>query len=63
MAEEAIAWLRPLARAGRKVLLADPGRAYLPKTGLTALASYDVAVPLDLEDREVRRTTVYRLEP
>lgn len=63
MAEQAIAWLRPIAGTGRTVLLADPGRAYLPKTGLTALASYDVPVSLDLEDREIRPTTVYRLEP
>ncbi|NBB82927.1 MAG: methyltransferase [Alphaproteobacteria bacterium] len=61
MAERTIAWLRPLAGAGKTVLLADPGRAYLPTHGLEALATYDVAVPLDLEDREVRRTGVYRL--
>lgn len=63
MAGRVIAWLRALAGRGTRVLLADPGRAYLPATGLSALATYAVPVSRDLEDREIRDTTVYALLP
>jgi predicted nicotinamide N-methyase len=41
--------------------MADPGRAYLPKEGLTELARYTVPTSLDLEDRDTRVTRVLRL--
>nr|WP_207160344.1 methyltransferase [Rhodospirillum rubrum] len=63
MADRVIPWLRALAGRGTKVLLADPGRAYLPKSGLSALATYEVPVSRDLEDRDIRSTTVYALLP
>lgn len=63
MAERLIASLRRAAIADLTVLVADPGRAYLPKTGLTAVARYDVPTTLELEDREVRTTTIWRLTP
>lgn len=44
--------------AGADVLLGDPGRAYLPPSGLTAVAAYDVP---DVEVSGTRRTTVWRL--
>lgn len=62
MAERAITWFRLLAAQGVEVLLGDPGRAYLPKTGLTQAARYDVPTSLDLEDREIRPTTVWRVD-
>ena len=46
---------------GACVLLGDLGRAYLPRSGLTPLASYDVPVPRALEDSAVKRTTVWAL--
>ena len=52
-------WLRQMAGSAT-VLLADPGRAYLPE-GLVRLASYDVPTSRELEDREMRRTVLYRL--
>jgi predicted nicotinamide N-methyase len=55
-------WLRGLVRHGATVLVADPGRAYLPKTGLRELARYTVPTVRDLEDRETRETIVYALE-
>lgn len=61
LAGRLIAWLAARARAGALVLLGDPGRAYLPTAGLQALARYWVPTPLDLEDREARETTVWRL--
>ncbi|HEY0833549.1 MAG TPA: 50S ribosomal protein L11 methyltransferase [Azospirillum sp.] len=63
MAERVTAWLRGLAAGGTLVLLGDPGRAYVPKDGLEFLARYAVPTSLDLEDREVRDTTVWRLLP
>lgn len=62
MAERATAWLGRLARAGVDVLLADPGRAYLPKTGLSEIARYIVPTSRDLEDRDSREAVVYRLK-
>ena len=58
-----MAWLQDLVRRGATVLIGDPGRAYLPKAGLTALAEYDVATTRELEDHAVRRTRVFRLAP
>ncbi len=61
LAERATAWARAAARAGVTVLLADPGRAYRPTTGLEELARYVVPTSLDLEDRTERETVVWRL--
>lgn len=63
MTARVIPWLRAAAGAGATVLLADPGRAYLPRDGLAARVRYEVAVTRELEDRDVRVTTVYRLLP
>ncbi len=63
LADRVEAWCRALARRGATVLAGDPGRSYLPKQGLTQLALYEVATITELEDREVRRTAVYRVEP
>ena len=62
MTARILPWLRARARAAT-VLLADPGRAYLPGTGLAALARYAVPTTRELEDREEREVTLYRLEP
>ena len=61
MAERVTSWLRCRAAAGILVLLGDPGRAYLPKTGLTCLGCYEVPTSLDLEDRTMRDTNVWQL--
>lgn len=61
MTARVLPWLRSAARAGALVLLADPGRAYLPREGLEPLAAFDVAVTRELEDSVVRRTVIYRL--
>jgi predicted nicotinamide N-methyase len=45
------------------VLIADPGRAYLPRSGLIELAAYDVPTSLDLENRQLMTTRVYRFAP
>ncbi len=61
MTARVIPWLRAAAASGAVVLLADPGRAYLPHEGIEALAVFDVPVTRELEDREMRRTVIYRL--
>jgi predicted nicotinamide N-methyase len=62
LAERLVAWLRDLARQGTRVLLGDPGRNYFPPNGIERLATYSVPTSLDLEDREVRETSVYLLK-
>ncbi len=54
-------WLKALAQRGALVLVGDPGRNYLPRENMTELAVYDVRTTRELEDREVRRTKVWRV--
>jgi predicted nicotinamide N-methyase len=54
-------WMRTLSRRGSLVLVGDPKRTYFPKTGTRALASYEVQVTRELEDREIRNTGVFGL--
>jgi predicted nicotinamide N-methyase len=63
MAERVIAWFRALAGRGVAILMGDPGRAYLPQSGLLELARYQVPTSLELEDRTQRETIVWRLMP
>jgi predicted nicotinamide N-methyase len=58
-AERLMPWFAALRARGARVLVGDPGRAYLPKVGLAALARYEVPVTRALEDAEVKRTTVW----
>ncbi len=62
MTAHILPWLRRMA-ASCPVWVADPGRAYLPDTGLEPLATYDVPTSLELEDREMRTTRLFRLLP
>jgi len=62
-AERVTGWLRALAAAGSLVLLADPGRAYVPSEGIEPVARYRVPTSRELEDREERETTIWRLQP
>ena len=55
-------WLREMA-ATCEVWVADPGRAYLPASGMEPFASYLVPTTTELEDRAERRTGLYRLLP
>jgi predicted nicotinamide N-methyase len=63
MAARVTRFLQTHAAAGTLVLLGDPGRAYVPAEGLEPVARFAVATTLELEDRAVRETTVYRLRP
>lgn len=61
VAERLVPWLRLLVKSGVRVLLGDPGRNYFPEGGIVKLATFAVPTTLDLEDREVRETSVFRL--
>jgi predicted nicotinamide N-methyase len=61
LAERLLAWLQERAACGALVLLGDPGRTYFPKSGTEKLATYRVQTTRELEDREIRETSVYRL--
>lgn len=61
MSARVFAWLQAVARRGALVLMGDPGRNYLPGSHLEEIAVYDVRTTRELEDREVRRTKVWRV--
>ena len=61
LAALALRFLTRAARSGADVLIADPGRAFLPAASLTPLISYQVPVLRELEDVPVKTVTVYRL--
>ncbi len=59
-ADRLVPWFAKLKGRGADILIGDPGRSYLPGTGLEKLAGYEVPVTRALEDAEVKRTTVWR---
>ncbi len=61
LAERVMAWLATARAAGTRVLIGDPGRTYFPKSGLVRLAEYQVPTTRELEDMEVKRTSVWEL--
>jgi len=63
LAQRVVLWLEGLSRRGATVLIGDPGRSYLPKDRLEALATYEVPVTRSLEDAEIKRTSVWRFRP
>ncbi len=61
MTGRAIEWLRRCAARGSLVLLGDPGRAYLPRSGLVERARCQVPTSRELEDRDMRETVVWQV--
>lgn len=61
LAERLLAWLTAGAANGARVFLGDPGRSYFPKSGVEKLATFHVQTTRELEDREIRETSVYAL--
>ncbi|TDB72204.1 methyltransferase [Micromonospora sp. KC723] len=55
--------LRAARSGGARVLVGDPGRAFLPRERFRELAAYDVPVPEALESVRVKRATVWELDP
>ena len=63
MAERVTDWLEGLARRGADVLIGDPGRTYLARDRLEAIAEYQVPVTRELEDLEIKRSQVWQFKP
>ena len=61
MSAKLMRWLWLCVGKGTRVLLADPGRAYVPSTGLQECARYEVPTSRDLEDRDSRTVIVSEL--
>lgn len=61
LAQRILPWFHQLAKAGKTVLVGDPGRAYLPSTGIEPIATYTVPTSMELEDRETKDTTVWKV--
>jgi predicted nicotinamide N-methyase len=62
LAPRVLDWLISLERDGKRVLIGDPGRTYLPRDKLEQIAAYDIPVTRALEDAEVKRAAVWRLK-
>jgi predicted nicotinamide N-methyase len=60
LAGQVMSWL---GRSGARVLLGDPGRAYLPQDGWTQLASYDIPTTRDLEGVSSKVVRVFSPAP
>lgn len=63
MAERVTGWLRRLAADGATVLMADPGREYLPPDGLTEIATYQIPTSRELESSDMSTTVLWRVCP
>lgn len=61
MSDRMMRFLRRAQRAGARVLVGDPERAFLPRRAFAPLATYEVPVSLALESVRVMRTTVWVL--
>jgi predicted nicotinamide N-methyase len=61
MAARFLPFLERAQARGARVIVGDPGRAYLPRDRFTALAAYEVPVVADLEDTALKTTTVWEL--
>lgn len=62
MADRVMAWLRQARVNGADVLLGDPRRSYFREDGLNFLAEYGVPTTRELEDFEIKRAGVWRLD-
>jgi predicted nicotinamide N-methyase len=59
LADRVMRFLERNHARGADVLAGDFGRAYLPRDRLRALAAYDVAGLIGLEDSDVKHTTIW----
>ena len=61
MTGRVLGWLAQAKANGARVLIGDPGRTYFPRAGLTFLAEYRVPTTRELEDQEIKRSSVWAL--
>lgn len=62
MAARVAAWLRTAADTGTRVLMGDPGRAYLP-TDVEWVATYRVRTSREVEEAESKEASVFTFRP
>ena len=63
LAARVLDWLIAAKAQGTRILIGDPGRAYLPKQDLKCLETHSVPVTRDLEDAEIKQSAVWTLVP
>jgi predicted nicotinamide N-methyase len=61
LAGRVLHWLAEAEARGIPALIGDPGRSYLPREKLIRLGDYRVPVTRELEDSEIKLTSVWRL--
>ena len=62
MSDHVLAYIEAAAKGGSLVLIGDPQRNYFPRDRFTKVAEYNVPVTRELEDNEIKRTAVWRLD-
>ena len=62
LAERITPWAGLLVKRGARALMGDPGRSYFPESHVRRLTTYNVPTSRDLEDRDMRETSVYTLQ-
>jgi predicted nicotinamide N-methyase len=62
MTSHILPWLRRMAESA-EVWIADPGRAYVPRAGMTEFARMVVPTTMELEAHIERLVVLYRLRP
>jgi predicted nicotinamide N-methyase len=58
LAEKIVPWAEAIAARGGLILFGDPGRNYFPAAKVRRIATYEVPTSRDLEDRDMRETSV-----
>ena len=61
LAMRILAFLRRAHAGGARVLVGDPGRAFLRTAGLRRLASFEIPVTIALEGTTVKQAAVYEM--
>jgi predicted nicotinamide N-methyase len=61
LAGRVTAYVEKAAAAGARVLIGDPKRSYFPAGRFTLAAEYQVPVTRELEDAEIKRTSVWKI--
>lgn len=61
LADRVLAFIEAAAGQGAAILIGDPKRSYFPTGRFKLAAEYHVPVTRELEDAEIKRTSVWRL--
>jgi predicted nicotinamide N-methyase len=63
LAERVLPFIEAVSRNGADVLIGDPRRNYFPSARFRQVAEYAVPVTRELEDAEIKRTSVWQPHP